>query len=68
MPPFFSVLDHHYPSAMAISPVPTAPISLDSLKSAKNSVIGNPTAKVALAQDPAFVAGYVLEDVNQECI
>ena len=46
---------------MAISPVPvSSPLTLETLKSAKNSVIGNPTAKVALAREPAFVAGYVL--------
>ena len=45
---------------MAISPVPvSSPLTLESLKSAKNSVIGNPTAKVALAREPAFIAGYV---------
>ncbi|VDB83381.1 unnamed protein product, partial [Peniophora sp. CBMAI 1063] len=45
---------------MAISPLPTSsPVTLDTLKDAKNSVIGNPTAKVALAQSPAFVAALV---------
>jgi hypothetical protein len=34
-------------------------ITLAYLKSTKNSVIGNPSAKLALAQDEAFVTSYV---------
>lgn len=33
--------------------------NLATLKQVKNSVIGNPTAKLALAQDDAFIRRYV---------
>jgi hypothetical protein len=37
-----------------------AVLTLSSLKSTKNSVIGNPQAKLALARDAAFVKSYAV--------
>lgn len=50
--------------AMAVG----SPINVKSLRTLKNSVIGNPSAKASLAQDETFVRVSVLNPLKQPLV